>query len=63
MVMVTAVAAIAPLSVLGVMLTATSWWEGLTMAVGFLLRSSARCTPGGTPPCRSIIPGSWADKR
>lgn len=34
--MVTAVAAIAPLSVLGVVLTATSWWEGLTMAVGFL---------------------------
>ncbi|MFC5833301.1 hypothetical protein [Nonomuraea insulae] len=32
-VMVTAVAAIAPLSVLGVVLTATSWWEGLTMAV------------------------------
>lgn len=35
--MVTAVAAIAPLSVLGVALTATSWWEGVTMAVGYLL--------------------------
>lgn len=35
--MVTAVAAIAPLSVLGVALTATSWWEGVTMAIGYLL--------------------------
>lgn len=35
--MVTAVAAIAPLSVVGVALTATSWWEGLTMALGYLL--------------------------
>jgi two-component system sensor histidine kinase DesK len=35
--MVTAVAAIAPLSVLGVALTAASWWEGVTMAVGYLL--------------------------
>ena len=35
--MITAVAAIAPLSVLGVALTATSWWEGATMAIGYLL--------------------------
>ncbi|WP_260405917.1 sensor histidine kinase [Microbacterium sp. G2-8] len=35
--MATAVAAIAPVSVLGVALTATSWWEGLTMAIGYLL--------------------------
>lgn len=35
--MITAVAAIAPLSVIGVALTATSWWEGVTMAVGYLL--------------------------
>jgi two-component system sensor histidine kinase DesK len=35
--MITAVIAIAPLSVLGVALTATSWWEGVTMAVGYLL--------------------------
>ncbi|MEI5583566.1 MULTISPECIES: sensor histidine kinase [unclassified Agromyces] len=35
--MITAVAAIAPLSVVGVALTATSWWEGVTMAVGYLL--------------------------
>ncbi|WP_223623503.1 sensor histidine kinase [Microbacterium sp. EST19A] len=35
--MITAVAAIAPLSVLGVALTARSWWEGVTMAVGYLL--------------------------
>lgn len=35
--MVTAVAAIAPLSILGVALTATSWWEGVTMAVGYVL--------------------------
>ncbi|PJJ71461.1 two-component system sensor histidine kinase DesK [Diaminobutyricimonas aerilata] len=35
--MVTAVVAIAPLSVLGVALTATSWWEGVTMAAGYLL--------------------------
>ncbi|WP_163543596.1 sensor histidine kinase [Occultella kanbiaonis] len=30
-------AAIAPLSVLGVALTASSWWEGTTMALGYLL--------------------------
>ncbi|MDX2358916.1 sensor histidine kinase [Dietzia sp. PP-33] len=35
--MTTAVAAIAPLSVLGVALTSTSWWEGVTAAVGYLL--------------------------
>lgn len=35
--MVTAVAAIAPLSILGVALTAASWWEGITLAVGYLL--------------------------
>lgn len=35
--MVTAVIAIAPLSVIGVALTAASWWEGVTMAVGYLL--------------------------
>jgi two-component system, NarL family, sensor histidine kinase DesK len=35
--MVTAVVAIAPLSVLGVALTASSWWEGVTMAVGYVL--------------------------
>lgn len=35
--MITAVAAIAPLSILGVVLTARSWWEGVTMAVGYLL--------------------------
>lgn len=35
--MITTVAAIAPLSVLGVALTAASWWEGITMAVGYLL--------------------------
>lgn len=34
--MVTAVAAIAPLTVVGVALTATSWWDALT-AVGYLL--------------------------
>lgn len=37
MAMVTAVVAIAPLSVIGVALTATSWWEGVTMALGYLL--------------------------
>jgi two-component system sensor histidine kinase DesK len=35
--MITAVVAIAPLTVLGVALTARSWWEGVTMAVGYLL--------------------------
>lgn len=35
--MITAVVAIAPLSVLGVALTATSWWEGATMALGYVL--------------------------
>lgn len=35
--MITAIAAIAPLSVIGVALTATSWWEGVTMALGYLL--------------------------
>lgn len=35
--MITAVAAIAPLSILGVAVTARSWWEGVTMAIGYLL--------------------------
>lgn len=35
--MITTVAAIAPLSVIGVVLTATSWWEGLSFAAGILL--------------------------
>ena len=35
--MVTAVAAIAPLSVIGVLLTAASWWEGLIIAAGLLV--------------------------
>jgi len=35
--MITAVAAIAPLSVVGVALTAPSWWAGITTALGYLL--------------------------
>ncbi|MCX2731736.1 histidine kinase [Saccharopolyspora sp. NFXS83] len=35
--MLTAVSAIAPLCVVGVVLTATSWWEALIVAVGLLL--------------------------
>ncbi|MBF4457907.1 MULTISPECIES: sensor histidine kinase [unclassified Pseudoclavibacter] len=35
--MVTAVVAIAPLSLLGVAVTAASWWEGATAAIGYLL--------------------------
>ncbi len=35
--MVTVVVVIAPLSIVGVALTARSWWEGVTMAVGYLL--------------------------
>lgn len=35
--MITAVVAIAPLSVLGVVLTAASWWEALTLIAGYLL--------------------------
>ncbi|WP_146079221.1 sensor histidine kinase [Pseudoclavibacter sp. RFBA6] len=35
--MITAVAAIAPLSLLGVAVTAASWWEGATAAIGYLL--------------------------
>lgn len=34
---ITALAAIAPLTTLGVALTATSWWDGLTITVGFML--------------------------
>jgi len=37
MAMATAVAAIAPVSILGVALTASSWWEGLTISIGYLL--------------------------
>lgn len=37
MALISAVAAIAPLSVVGVVLTAASWWEGVTIAVGYLL--------------------------
>lgn len=35
--MLTAVVAIAPLSVIGVALTAASWWEGVTMTLGYVL--------------------------
>lgn len=35
--MVTAVVAIAPLTVVGVALTAASWWEGTTLTAGYLL--------------------------
>ncbi|MEI3865672.1 histidine kinase [Microbacterium sp. CCNWLW134] len=35
--MLSAIAALAPLSLIGVALTARSWWEGLTMAFGYLL--------------------------
>jgi two-component system sensor histidine kinase DesK len=35
--MVTAVAAIAPLSIIGIVLTSTSWWEGFVVLVGFLV--------------------------
>lgn len=35
--MVTAVAAIAPLSIVGIVLTSTSWWEGSIVVLGFLV--------------------------
>ncbi len=35
--MVTAAAAIAPPTMIGVALTATSWWEGVTVTLGYLL--------------------------
>ncbi|TQK18591.1 two-component system sensor histidine kinase DesK [Microbacterium sp. SLBN-154] len=35
--MLSAIAAIAPISIIGVVFTARSWWEGLTMMFGYLL--------------------------